>query len=328
MCFQVPQTNFFSSLKESLYGIDDHTSDTSSQKECKDDEEKTKPYSPKIAYTKAEESKNKLFKNEEITKTKPELRIIHQMARSGGTIISKCLGTMSDIILLSEIHPKGSQNFDPIYQSYNWFDLFTPEELGYLEEKAEITFKEVISLIYTKCEHVGKILIIRDWNHFDFIGTPFLENPSYQLTTATLLKDDFSIIHTASVRHPIDQWLSMRSLDIMNGKIELSVFLDGYLQFAEQCQKIGFIRYEDFISAPEQQIESLCDRLKINYDPQFINRWWKYDTITGETYSERGDIVKMKPVPRKTMEDGLLEQFEENKDYQKIIKILGYGHPI
>ena len=41
--------------------------------------------------------------------TKPGIRILHHMARSGGTIISRCLGCMKDVILLSEIHPLGSR---------------------------------------------------------------------------------------------------------------------------------------------------------------------------------------------------------------------------
>ena len=35
------------------------------------------------------------------------IRLIHNLPRSGGTIISKCLGAQKDVILLSEIHPDG-----------------------------------------------------------------------------------------------------------------------------------------------------------------------------------------------------------------------------
>ena len=36
-----------------------------------------------------------------------EIRLIHNLQRSGGTIISKCLGAQDDVVLLSEIHPIG-----------------------------------------------------------------------------------------------------------------------------------------------------------------------------------------------------------------------------
>ena len=61
------------------------------------------------------------------------IRLIHNLPRSGGTIISKSLGAQKDVVLLSEIHPKGvaiskklgakSSIFDPIFQSQIWLSL-------------------------------------------------------------------------------------------------------------------------------------------------------------------------------------------------------------
>jgi len=36
---------------------------------------------------------------------KPRIRLLHQLGRSGGTLISRCLGSMQGVVLLSEIHP-------------------------------------------------------------------------------------------------------------------------------------------------------------------------------------------------------------------------------
>ena len=62
------------------------------------------------------------------------IRLIHNLPRSGGTIVSKCLGAQKDVTLLSEIHPEGiliskkmgvrSSFFDPIFQSQVWHNLF------------------------------------------------------------------------------------------------------------------------------------------------------------------------------------------------------------
>ena len=37
--------------------------------------------------------------------TKPVIRIIHHLACSGGTLISKCISAMPNVYLLSEVHP-------------------------------------------------------------------------------------------------------------------------------------------------------------------------------------------------------------------------------
>ena len=71
------------------------------------------------------------------------IRIIHNLPRSGGTIISKSLGVQKDSVLLSEIHPDGQKvrdamgvetNLgDPLYQFQNWYDFL--EYKDYLEIK-------------------------------------------------------------------------------------------------------------------------------------------------------------------------------------------------
>ena len=79
------------------------------------------------------------------TADRPHIRIIHMMARSGGTIIAKCLGVMSGVVMLSEVHPavatlmhqpnKRNQHalcvlwsFDPLRQADQWFGLLTRED--------------------------------------------------------------------------------------------------------------------------------------------------------------------------------------------------------
>lgn len=258
--------------------------------------------------------------------TKPTLRIVHQMARCGGTIMSRCLGCMNDVVFLSEIHPLGSNHYNPLDQAHNWFRLLTASDIRHLQERKQVPFEEAMELIHDRCSDMGKTLVIRDWNHLDFTGIPFLEKPAYRLLTAEALSPRFSIQAVAIVRHPIDQWLSLRTLDIVQEKIDLDRFLVGYNKFAEYCQKIGFVRYEDFTIAPEKQMERICDQLSVSYDPTFISKWRGYTTITGDNQSERGYKEIIKPVPRRQMEAGLVDQFERNTDYLKSIEILGYGH--
>ena len=66
------------------------------------------------------------------------IRIIHNLPRSGGSIISKSISAQNDVILLSEIHPDGmkfrekmdveSKIGDPLYQFQEWYNFFSIEE--------------------------------------------------------------------------------------------------------------------------------------------------------------------------------------------------------
>jgi hypothetical protein len=117
---------------------------------------------------------------------------------------------MKRVILLSEIHPLGTDRFNPIQQASRWHSLLTPEDLT-----LRLSFIDAIALIDRRCEERDAVLLIRDWSHLDFTAVPFLQQPSYRLTTAEMLSDRFEIIHTATVRHPIDQWLSLRDLALI-----------------------------------------------------------------------------------------------------------------
>ena len=260
---------------------------------------------------------------EKVKSFRPTIRIVHHMARSGGTIISKCLGCMNNVLLLSEIHPKGGRWFDPIIQAHQWFGMFDSAEIreGRL---TEMPFLEKISRVYEKAYGQNKTLIIRDWTHLDFTAKPFVENPTYELTTALVLDQQFELLHVATVRHPIDQWLSLRNLSVMKDQLTLDQFLLGYRKFAEKACEIGFIRYEEFIQDPPHVMTILCDRLKLLFDPDFLHKWYLYKTITGDTDNQRVPKTSISVIPRRPMEPGLLESFEKSKDYWVSLELLGY----
>ncbi len=252
------------------------------------------------------------------------------MARSGGTIISRCLGCMKGIVLLSEIHPYGYQNqlINPLAQAHEWFKLLKPEDIARVKNNQPLPFVDVIELIKQRCDEQNLTLVIRDWSHIDFTGWPHNNKPAYKLTTAKSLASRFTIVRTATVRHPIDQWLSFRESQSWTGtEFSLDKFLYGYRKFAEVAVKMGYERYEDFTDKPEMVLEKLCNKLRIPYDPCFKDNWGSYQSITTATRDRDGGFVISKR-PRREVEAELIESFTGNKDYQVAINLLGYRHPI
>ena len=254
------------------------------------------------------------------------IRILHQMGRSGGTLIAKCLGSMNDIILLSEVHPMNHVGIDPLTQAYKWFNLFTDEEYQGIKLREEPDFRDIIQIINNKCIECNKFLVLRDWSHADFTGIPFFTDLSYRFTTAEALSNRYSNIQVATTRHPIDQWLSINDQKLLRGKITLPEFMFGYRRFAEECVSIGYLRYEDIVADSQTGIARLCTMLKIPYDPEFISKWPMYKTITGDVNPKRAGST-IAAVPRREVDIGLLTEFEKNSDYQEAIQLLGYHHP-
>jgi protein O-GlcNAc transferase len=269
---------------------------------------------------------------------KPDLRIIHNMARSGGTLISRCLGCMQNVVLLSEMHPFGVNLFDlnPFLQANKWFGLLTPSDIAMLQLKGAIKYKDAIALIEQRTRDQGDLLVLRDWAHLDYTANSF-RTPGYRPMLYLKLADHFNIIRLSISRDPVTQWLSLIRLPIIQKSLEsrafdLDQFLFGYRKYAELCMETGFIRYEDFLLEPEKKMRELCDHLHINFDPNFISNWHGYKTISGDVIGKTtsGDIIssrggnEIKPLPMRPIEPSLKEQFLANVDYHRAIELLGY----
>lgn len=276
---------------------------------------------------------------------RPPVRLLHMMARAGGTIVAKCLGVMPGVVMLSEVHPavqrlmhtpstKKNKNalavlwsFDPLRQADQWFGLLNEEDKDRIRaSRTVMTFEDSVAMIERRARESGRALIVRDWCHLDFLGEPLLSDPSGEFAAAKALEARFRLLRAITVRHPIDQWLSMRNLPMLRDEIPLELFLSGCRRFAEHAARLGFTRFEDFAADPQRHIKELCERLELGFDPGFEQRWGDYRTITGDVAGSRAQ-TSISPPARRPVEPSLLERFFGNEDYRAVIDLLGYTHP-
>src|SRR5882724_11636698 len=97
----------------------------------------------------------------EVSDQRPTLRLVHHLARTGGTTIAKCIAVMPQVALLSEIHPMGTERFSPLHQAKNWHGLIDERDIGRLGIRPD--FVESIRLIASRASSRGLRLVIRDW---------------------------------------------------------------------------------------------------------------------------------------------------------------------
>lgn len=222
---------------------------------------------------------------------RPQLAILYSLARSGGTIFSRCLACIPGNIMLSEIHPRWSY-YDPFSQAHDWFGLITEQEGRAFIAKHGYDYIKAIQFLSARCVERGQHLIIRDWTHVDFFAGPFPAKPIYRLSQYEALRNHFEIRHIALVRHPIDTCLSLRKLPPYKD-ITIHDFLNRYQAYINQVKQMGFVRYEDFCDSPAPVIASVCETLGINYSDDFLQRYKTYTTITGDVYlgDPQGDAL-------------------------------------
>lgn len=254
---------------------------------------------------------------------KPRIRILHQLARSGGTVICRCLASMDRVVLLSEIHPLGGRMFNPLQQAMDWYGLLRPAELE-AARNSKLSFSAAILLIARRCEEQGKLLVIRDWNHLDYIGIPFTQ-PQYRPALCESLQAELELVRFVTVRHPLDQWLSLISNPWFADHLPLRKYLKGVRRFSEMATEIGFLHYEDFAADSDAALQKLCTRLELPFDTGYRDRWATYEHITGDVLPGRSKAGEIEPLPRQHLSQELIQRMTSRADYQRILKLLAYS---
>ncbi len=256
---------------------------------------------------------------------RPRLRILHNMARSGGTLISRCLACMEGVALLSEIHPRGTEIFNPLSQAMSWFGLPQPRDILALREVGPVHFDDVIALIHARARQHGLELVLRDWSHLDFLGVPLISDPPFRSLLAEVLGGRFELLRLATVRHPFDQWLSCANFPSIADHLVPEAFMAGCRRFAELACEVGFVRFEDFCEDPATAMAHICSGLDLPLDPAFVDKQAGWIRITGDSPAYgRGDGA-IRRLERRPFDPRLLERIEAIPDYHATLELLGYA---
>lgn len=257
----------------------------------------------------------------------PTIRIVHNLARSGGTIFARCLGCMDGVALLSEVHELGRdiadpatgfRPLDPIRQAREWYGL---------DVQRRATAAADVRAIADECADRGLALVVRTWDHADFVPSMFNREPPMRSTMAYHLGITHRLARLALVREPVGMWLSlskheaMRS-DVAAGAFTPEVFLRSYRAFAEMAYMLPIVHYEDFCADPGAALADACEQLDLPFDAGWAAKWHLYRNVTGDI-ANQGDRDRIETWPR-DVDEQLLGQFFENADYQAACRLLGY----
>lgn len=257
-----------------------------------------------------------------------KLRYVHSIGRCGSTLVSRCLGAMKGVILLSEIHPEQSA-YDPLLQAKNWHGF--PSEEEYPELVRRLSFYGKLAHLKEEAERRGLHLVVRDWAYLDFCtlsgpprpGRPASERPRYRLATLDALAPlDPEPLRVSIVRHPMQQWLSLLDTKfVYKDETDPETYFQVARLFAELvASRTRFIKYEDFGADPQNAMVLLCEKLELPLDPEWSRNWQENRRVTGDP-TILDEIVAPKtrnPPP------GALQRFLRNPDYRDACRVLGY----
>ncbi len=249
------------------------------------------------------------------------LVLLINYARSGGTLLNKCLGVLPNTIVLSEVHPDGGgwgvekeKSHVTVWdQAKHWYNI---------DLKAR-DFLDAVNELNEYCKDRNKHLIIREWSYLNYnINNTYSNMPQGRLQTLELIKHLNPKVF-AFVRNPIDVWISM-------GKPNQNVFFKTFQQFINEISlnKLKIFRYEDFVRNPVNELRNICEFAGLDFDTTALINYHSFTNVNGDvqkSVNSRGiSKNEIRLLPRKPL--GLLEitRLNQNRFLIDLNKCLGY----
>ncbi|KMK63957.1 sulfotransferase family protein [Puniceibacterium sp. IMCC21224] len=252
---------------------------------------------------------------------RPSLRTVHQLACVGGTLINRCIASMPNTKLLSEVDP-----LSPI--AFNQPQTFVPTDLIRLDRASSrpsgddvLTriFLAGTEVLYEETRRNGVALILRDHAHGQF---SFGDHTQHHPTLMEMLEDRFTLRSLVIVRHPMESFLSLRANDWLHfSPPSLKRYSELYLAFLDHFSALPILRYEDFLQDPQTRMQETCDILDLSYNPDFIHLFPDLQ-LSGDS-GRGGDIIKERP--RKPVPPDIAKAAAAAPAYRALCARLGYA---
>ena len=244
-------------------------------------------------------------------------------SRSGGTVLNQCLGSLPNVVIMSEVSPlivvEGNKDAS--------FRTVKEEARNYyqIDLKSDNFVQNVLELEGV-CQRNGQQLVIRDWTFGGFLSSG--KNPSpppNKLLSLEALETKCDIIPFCFVRDPIDIWISLTK----RLNFGVKTFFAQYLKYVKAVRErdIAIFKYEDFVKQPEDTIRQICQYTGLEFSRSYKN-YRSNDNVTGDTlfdpHSRGRKSCVIKPLLRRRLPKKKIIEINQCEDMIKANKLLGY----
>ncbi|NOZ34219.1 MAG: hypothetical protein GXO80_02850 [Chlorobi bacterium] len=242
-------------------------------------------------------------------------------ARSGGTLLNKCLASLPDVVMLSEVNPLGGgSGSNPKVSTSTIKDQL---KAWYSIDIKSNTFKGQIQELHNYCEQNNKNLIIRDWSFVNFSKfEKYNQNsPPNKFLILEELKD-FDLKIFGFIRDSIDVWLS-------RGYYNVDEFYGEYVNYIDELIKVGcpIFKYEDFVKHPQEQLKKIGEEVGVAFSNIF-DTCLDYDKLNGDVQNKnksRGiKQQQIKILPRKKINSEKITEINQCEKMKMVNAKFGY----
>jgi hypothetical protein len=248
---------------------------------------------------------------------------------NGSTFLCRALAAMENVVLLSETNPRSANlhsfKLNPAAQiARNYASLGfqkydgSPAELG-----SPGLFRIYITALSAWCREAGKHLVVRDYSYIDFIGVPFVWLTARRSSLDAAL-GDMQRAEMLLLRHPIEQFWSLRGHRELRRVLDGNSFLAGYSDFLDANPNVTMFKYEDTFENFDRELPRIATVLGVPFDANYQNRLSSIDWNAGH---ERGLKAPNAETPRRLdtqLREKIREVFIRDKNYGEICRRCGY----
>jgi len=240
-------------------------------------------------------------------------------ARSGGTVLNRCIACLPNVVMMSEVNPmgggSGADRKNPCRtvqsQAKHWYGI---------DLKSDDFIESVVEL-HDICQSQGKHLVLRDWSFVNFAPCP--ENrgcPPGRFLMLESLKNKCELITFAFVRNAIDVCISRGQ--------PVADFAAYYLAYSTAVieSSAAIFKYEDFCQDPTTTLRAMCKYTDLPYSDSF-REYGKFRNVNGDVQGiSRGNRDRaIRPLPRKWIPPGEVAEIEKCDDLIQANHLFGYS---
>lgn len=241
-------------------------------------------------------------------------------ARSGGTLLNRCLGAMPNTVVLSEVNPLGGGGqiglgVDCVRrQAKEWYQI----------DLRGNSFQEAIVDLHDICQRTGRKLIIRDWPYVNFVPLSNNQNhPPNRFLILEALQPLLPVQTFGLVRNGIDVWISRKTPKPQD-------FFPQYLRYVLALKSAvpSIFRYEDLCRSPDGVMRDVCDSIGLPFSDGYKN-FHQFDSVYGDSEPAKKSraFPQRQFIELKRRKIGLLRawQVRRSDEMSQANRLLGYS---